>query len=595
MSDEQHIFGGEHQTAQRSVAGERSVHFEYGMPEVTYWIDFDYVPAHGGAQRLSFQLGITPDEDTFTFRQRDRGRIFSFRGDYVHGLPDGLPDPQRQRLIELVCQIRQQTAPIFETHRTAEPGTTLEFSVDEDLLATVIELAELIEEHVAVPSLLHAESDNADDNSGTSESDNADDADDEQFWHRVRNSLFAERDRRTAATLQTNSDAAVVADDEQNNGRSRRASQRQRNRPCQLPLSFNLPFSEMLANFINGAHDVDRCGHANKQYDSPSDVPFYYCERCESIVAPIDRRSVAAQVVPVPFSLRRDERWKRLFDVYVRHEQVLRDVQRLQERYTHLVVRLTHWRDAFGTGRPNDVYGADNMLFDLLDRGVKRYLNSVSGFRRLTQNMLAEHRHALIARLSAVFPQSVGQFVTAMRSEIERMQPNPMLYPTNNGKCSMCMERDVDVRLHRRKPSTEAPCRCVQLLLCIDCLLRWYWESSEQLKKSFATCPTCRASFQLEDIVRIHWPFVGKEAELEQRQQSSADGAVQMERIGALQQWVADHNNSAHEADATHGPCDAVSTGSETGGAVATSVESRNDQMTNVGGRQRGVPPDEQT
>lgn len=39
--------------------------------------------------------------------------------------------------------------------------------------------------------------------------------------------------------------------------------------------------------------------------------------------------------------------------------------------------------------------------------------------------------------------------------------------------------------------------------MCLDCLLDWYYDSSEKLTKSFAKCPTCKAQFHLEDIVRV--------------------------------------------------------------------------------------------
>lgn len=82
-----------------------------------------------------------------------------------------------------------------------------------------------------------------------------------------------------------------------------------------------------------------------------------------------------------------------------------------------------------------------------------------------------------------------------------------MIFPTEQAKCSICTENTVDVRLHKQRQCDDEPCRCIQFLMCLECLLRWYWESSEQLQKSFSTCPTCRATFRLEDIVRVHWPF----------------------------------------------------------------------------------------
>jgi hypothetical protein len=233
-----------------------------------------------------------------------------------------------------------------------------------------------------------------------------------------------------------------------------------------------------------------------------------YCSRCESIVAPADEHSVVARVLRLPLSLRRDERWQRLLEIYNRHMQAVRDIARLQDRHGHLVVRLAHWRDAFGSNRPHDYDGADNWLFGALDHGVKRYLNSISGFRRASQHMLSEHRAALLAGLDRLLPQSVDAFVAKTREAIERAQPHPMIYPTEQAKCSMCTEATVDVRLHKQHVSAdEVPCRCIQFLVCLDCLLRWYWESSEQLHKSFSTCPTCRTLFRLEDIVRVHWPF----------------------------------------------------------------------------------------
>lgn len=50
----------------------------------------------------------------------------------------------------------------------------------------------------------------------------------------------------------------------------------------------------------------------------------------------------------------------------------------------------------------------------------------------------------------------------------------------------------------------ENVCQCADFSVCIDCLLQSYWHSTEALKKSFANCPTCRAEYQLEDIIPVY-------------------------------------------------------------------------------------------
>ena len=77
----------------------------------------------------------------------------------------------------------------------------------------------------------------------------------------------------------------------------------------------------------------------------------------------------------------------------------------------------------------------------------------------------------------------------------------PMPAAENRSACVCCSE-PANVSIHRSCLWCEGhACRCHDFVMCERCSIRWYWRSSDNFSKSFATCPHCRAEYCLGDIV----------------------------------------------------------------------------------------------
>ena len=253
-----------------------------------------------------------------------------------------------------------------------------------------------------------------------------------------------------------------------------------------------------------------RCDHSAVQFEHASEVPIVFCSLCEQFVAPRDATARSASTWHVPMSLRRDERWNKLLSIYHRHARAQRSVHRLLTEHEHLIVSLVNWRDAYGSGAPNDYAGVQSSVYRNIAQGVKRHCNALRGFARTVDCALNDQRAQVLEDFQQLFPVDADQFVQRARSVIVAAQPSPMLFPSSADTttvCSVCDSSADAVRLHKQRVvQGESRCSCLHFCYCLDCLLRWYWQSTERLHKSFATCPQCRAPFRLEDIVRVQWP-----------------------------------------------------------------------------------------
>lgn len=298
------------------------------------------------------------------------------------------------------------------------------------------------------------------------------------------------------------------------------------------------------------------CEHESQAFATPADVPIAVCKQCDSVVAPVDAHSTAVRVTPLPLSLNRDDRWSKLLALHADHcQRSLSAVDALLREQQQLLVRLYAWRDAFTNGGPIDYQAQQHPVYQEMERAMKRTLNVTTAFQKTSSAMLAKHRAAVIRAIQRALPQTDDAFVDYAKRQISTALPQALLHPTAGAMCAVCTENRVFVRLHaararyeqpsldtlfatahnegandsgaNRSDSSRAarrrrgqrqratlhrqqrriePCRCVSFSVCLDCLLKWYWESSEQLRKSFAECPTCRAEFHLEDIVPVYAP-----------------------------------------------------------------------------------------
>lgn len=279
------------------------------------------------------------------------------------------------------------------------------------------------------------------------------------------------------------------------------------------------------------------CEHTTRVYERPGAVPIEVCTRCDSIVSPdatASQSSVVATAVPLPHSMRRDDRWAQLLQMHGEHARSLESIERMLRDQERMLLKLHEWRDLFSAGAV-DYAAQHNPMYVEIERSIKKLVNMTSGFQQTIITMLDEHRTKLIREIRRAVPQTQTQFINSAKRAILRAKPNAMLYPTAGSVCSVCQEKPVNVRLHQavqrveqavssshsaalswitggrsgsaggsgRNQKLVQPCTCHTFSTCVDCLLTWYWEQSEGLQKSFATCPACRAEFVLEDIVPV--------------------------------------------------------------------------------------------
>lgn len=343
----------------------------------------------------------------------------------------------------------------------------------------------------------------------------------------------------------------------------------------------NIPRDEvpMFQRFVLDSGETqlrEPCLHAQTVYKSPEKVPIHVCERCYSLIVPETAHSVVARALKLPLSMRRDERWTQLFDLFERHRQSLLVVEDLLREQEHLLVKLYRWRDAFsscsgsasfgsassasGSASAFDFGGKDNAMYGVLEESMKRVTNATTGFQQTIESMLVDARRKMIKQALRSVPSTAEDFVAVATSQILAVRPTPLYHPNAAKQCSVCDKRKCNVILHsaRKQDSCSSfirslggaggrirtraaaraerqaivqgdavqsegavqnggrsnavaaargesrSCTCKDLCVCLECLLRWYWQSSESLKKASGQCPSCRAPFVLEDIVPIY-------------------------------------------------------------------------------------------
>lgn len=277
-------------------------------------------------------------------------------------------------------------------------------------------------------------------------------------------------------------------------------------------------------NGFGGGGAGERCDHdIHELYDNLYDVPICVCELCEqAIIVPKDQNEYTATALRFPHSMQRDNRFQELFELHREHLTIAEDVQEILKKQRALYLRLFEWENRYSDRAPINYHAQNNPCYRELSRSVDRYVNALQAFSNVSQEMTLAHRRRFVKTVYRTFPKNKAFFQSEMRYEICKAQPNPMLLPGIDAlpDCTVC-GKAADVRLHahtqrmetRRMPHAlrsdavqQVPlrqCVCKNFLMCLDCLLDWFWESSARLEKSFAACPTCKAEFKLEDILRV--------------------------------------------------------------------------------------------
>jgi hypothetical protein len=126
-----------------------------------------------------------------------------------------------------------------------------------------------------------------------------------------------------------------------------------------------------------------------------------------------------------------------------------------------------------------------------------------ASFEPLAAGIRATKRRikALDRRDTKIFyPQNYHQF---RDSTYRTLVAPPVSLPGSAVSCSICSADCASaVVIQRRCIWCEGhSCTCKTFRMCVKCSVKWYWKSSELFSKSFATCPSCRAEYCLEDIV----------------------------------------------------------------------------------------------
>jgi hypothetical protein len=362
--------------------------------------------------------------------------------------------------------------------------------------------------------------------------------------------------RRTAATA--NNESAIANSATNNSNPFDRGNRGNLNHLFQTG-RFNQVYATNVATGATGLSalrhqsGVARCNHSAHVYDRSLAVPLEVCAHCDSIVMPESQHSVIASALPLPHSMRRDDRWKQLLKLHSDQVRSLESIEQLRREQERSLLQLHEWRDSFsnnggsaqsgasvnassssnssgaaagGTAIITDYAAHNNPIYIEMERSLKKLVNLTAGFQQTIATMLDEHRGRLVREIRRSVPQTQAQFISSTKRAIQRAKPNAMLYPTAGAICAVCQEKPVNVRLHQAVQRTERvadnsaappwsrgrrnnkrqkvqPCTCHTFSTCIDCLLTWYWEQTNGLQKSFSNCPTCRAEFVLEDIVPV--------------------------------------------------------------------------------------------
>jgi hypothetical protein len=99
------------------------------------------------------------------------------------------------------------------------------------------------------------------------------------------------------------------------------------------------------------------------------------------------------------------------------------------------------------------------------------------------------------------FPQNVEMFVSQNLQKIK--EKPPFWFPLEPVQCIICVEQVSDCRL--LPGNSEVFCTCKEMPVCVECMLRHYWQNSECNRKSFAVCPQCRGEFRLSNLVHVQY------------------------------------------------------------------------------------------
>lgn len=260
------------------------------------------------------------------------------------------------------------------------------------------------------------------------------------------------------------------------------------------------------------------CTHGlddNETYDDPFAVPLTVCQSCEEVVlVPRNTNEYAVRTLHNPKSLRSDGRFQELFDLHAEHLQLSETVTQLVEQQRSIRLRLFEWQERY-SAEPIDYMAQNSSLYRELQRSVSKTNDLLEATRKMTTKMATLHRRRFVSAVYRTYPHSKSEFISAMRYEILKAHPIPMYMPdvVDTPKCTAC-DKVANVRLHPQSVRYEQvytrrreirACQCRHFVMCLDCLLEWYWNSSEQLSKRFAACPTCQAELRLNDIVPVRY------------------------------------------------------------------------------------------
>lgn len=266
------------------------------------------------------------------------------------------------------------------------------------------------------------------------------------------------------------------------------------------------------------------CTHGldeNETYDDPFSVPLTVCQSCEEVVlVPRNTNEYAVRTLHNPKSLRSDGRFQELFDLHAEHLQLSEMVTQLVEQQRSIRLRLFEWQERY-SAEPIDYMAQNSSLYRELQRSVSKTNDLLEATRKMTTKMATLHRRRFVSAVYRTYPHAKTDFISAMRYEILKAHPIPLYMPdvVDVPKCTAC-DKVANVRLHPQSVRYEQvytrrreirTCQCRHFVMCLDCLLEWYWNSSEQLSKRFAACPTCQAELRLNDIVPVRYSAANDE------------------------------------------------------------------------------------
>lgn len=317
----------------------------------------------------------------------------------------------------------------------------------------------------------------------------------------------------------------------------------------------------------------EECNHESAVHDSPSSVPFLFCQHCESLVLSKTPHSVVAKTLPLPKSMLRDKRFKDLIEIYNDHVNTLQQINKLVQTQEKLLLRSARWATTYSkTGALVDYSAQNHPLYATLDSSINRVNNLLRAFQQTADQIISDVRKKFWKEANRAVPLTEDSFVQNTKRLICASRKTAMLHPHAGKDCVLCDSAKCYVAMHASDDcrhssianllieagivsadSQTRRCSCHEFSVCIDCLLKWYWENSNQLQKSFAQCPLCRGEFHLEDIVPIHSgegtahsaQYFFQEEQQQDREQVQEQQEQQLRQQG--QQSEQDRNGEQHD------------------------------------------------